>query len=158
MHFAASKAVGESVENPAKYYRNNVVNTLNLLEVMKEKGVKYFIFSSSAAVYGTPQYMPIDEKHPLAPINPYGQTKYIIEKMLADFDTAYGLKHVILRYFNACGADLDGDVGEWPGSGQNLIPLVLDAAIGARSEIGILELIIQLRMEPLLEIIFMCRI
>ena len=137
MHFAASKAAGESVEDPAKYYRNNVVNTLNLLEAMKEKGVKYFIFSSSAAVYGVPQYMPIDEKHPLNPINPYGQTKYIVEKMLADFETAYGLKYVALRYFNACGADLDGETGEWQGSSQNLIPLVLDVVIGARSEIGI---------------------
>lgn len=137
MHFAASKAVGESAEDPAKYYRNNVVNTLNLLEVMKEKGVKHFIFSSSAATYGISQYMPIDEKHPQNPINPYGQTKLIIEKMLADFDTAYGLKSAVLRYFNACGADLDGEVGEWQGSGQNLIPLVMDAAIGAKSEIGI---------------------
>jgi UDP-glucose 4-epimerase len=137
MHFAASKAVGESVENPAKYYRNNVVNTLNLLEVMKEKGIFNFIFSSSAAVYGVPQYMPIDEKHPLAPINPYGQTKYIIEKMLADFDLAYGFKYVVLRYFNACGADLDGDVGEWPGSGQNLIPLVLEAVVGSKSKVEI---------------------
>lgn len=137
MHFAASKAAGESVTDPAKYYRNNVVNTLNLLEAMKEMGVKHFIFSSSAAVYGVPQYMPIDEKHPLSPINPYGQTKYIIEKMMADFETAYGLKYVALRYFNACGADLDGETGEWQGSSQNLIPLVLDAVIGAKSEIGI---------------------
>jgi UDP-glucose 4-epimerase len=137
MHFAASKAVGESVTDPAKYYRNNVVNALNLLEAMKEKGVKNLIFSSSAAVYGVPQYMPIDENHPLNPINPYGQTKYIIEKMLADFETAYGLKYVALRYFNACGADLDGETGEWQGSSQNLIPQVLDAVIGARSEIGI---------------------
>ncbi|MCL4383929.1 UDP-glucose 4-epimerase GalE [Patescibacteria group bacterium] len=137
IHFAASKAVGESVENPEKYYYNNVVNTLNLLAVMKKQGVKKIVFSSSAATFGDPQYNPIDEKHPQNPINPYGYTKLVMEKMLEDYVKAYDFRYAALRYFNAAGADPDGEVGEWPGSGQNLIPLVLDAAIGVREEIKI---------------------
>ncbi|MDP4009641.1 MAG: UDP-glucose 4-epimerase GalE [Candidatus Shapirobacteria bacterium] len=136
-HFAAFKAVGESVTNPQKYYKNNICNTLNLLEVMLENDVKKFIFSSSAAVFGSPQYMPIDEKHPQNPINPYGETKLIMEHVLRDYSKAYGLKYVSLRYFNACGADLESEVGEWPGSSANLIPMVLDAAIGRREDIKI---------------------
>lgn len=136
-HFAAFKAVGESVVDPQKYYINNVSNALNLFKVMMENKVDKFIFSSSAAVYGEPQYMPLDEKHPQSPINPYGETKLITEHIMRDYSSAYGFKYVSLRYFNACGADLDGETGEWQGSSSNLIPLVLDAAIGAREEIGV---------------------
>ncbi|MCW1949048.1 MAG: UDP-glucose 4-epimerase GalE [Candidatus Shapirobacteria bacterium] len=137
LHFAAYKAVGESVTDPQKYYKNNVANTLNLFEVMKENGVNKFIFSSSAATFGEPKYIPIDEKHPQNPINPYGETKLIVEHIIRDYDKAYGMKYVALRYFNACGADLEADVGEWPGSSSNLIPLVLDAAIGRREDIKV---------------------
>lgn len=137
LHFAAFKAVGESVADPQKYYLNNVSNTLNLFRIMRENNVNKFIFSSSAAVYGIPQYIPIDEKHPTNPINPYGETKLIVEHIIRDYSTAYDFKYVSLRYFNACGADLDGEVGEWQGSSSNLIPLVLDAAIGEKEEIGI---------------------
>lgn len=136
-HFAAFKAVGESVVDPQKYYINNVSNALNLFKVMMENKVDKFIFSSSAAVYGEPQYMPLNEKHPQSPINPYGETKLITEHIMRDYSTAYGFKYVSLRYFNACGADLEGETGEWQGSSSNLIPLVLDAAIGAREEIGV---------------------
>ena len=137
LHFAAFKAVGESVVDPQKYYFNNVSNTLNLFKVMKDNGVNKFIFSSSAATFGNPQYVPIDEKHPQSPINPYGETKLMVEHIMRDYSNAYGFKYVALRYFNACGADLDGEVGEWQGTSSNLIPMVLDAAIGAREEIGI---------------------
>ena len=137
LHFAAFKAVGESVTNPQKYYKNNVANTLNLFQVMMENKVNKFIFSSSAAVFGNPQYIPIDEKHPQNPINPYGETKLMVEHIMRDYDTAYDFKYVALRYFNACGADLDGELGEWQGTSANLIPLVLDAAIGAREDIKV---------------------
>jgi len=137
LHFAAFKAVGESVIDPQKYYKNNVANTLNLFEVMKENGVNKFIFSSSAATFGEPEYVPIDEKHPTNPINPYGETKLIVEHIMRDYDKAYGMRYVALRYFNACGADLEADVGEWPGSSANLIPLVLDAALGKREDIKV---------------------
>ncbi len=137
LHFAAFKAVGESVIDPQKYYKNNVANTLNLFEVMKENDVKKFIFSSSAATFGNPQYVPIDEKHPQNPINPYGETKLIVEHILRDYNNAYGFRYVSLRYFNACGADLETEAGEWPGSSSNLIPLVLDAAIGRREDIKV---------------------
>lgn len=137
LHFAAFKAVGESVTDPQKYYINNVSNTLNLFKVMKEFNVNKFIFSSSAATFGNPQYIPIDEKHPQSPINPYGETKLIVEHIMRDYSAAYDFRYVALRYFNACGADLDGETGEWQGSSSNLIPLVLDAAIGAREEIGV---------------------
>ena len=137
MHFAAFKAVGESVVDPQKYYKNNVANTLNLFEVMKENNVNKFIFSSSAATFGEPQYIPIDEKHPQSPINPYGETKLIVEHIMRDYSKAYDMRYVALRYFNACGADLEADVGEWPGSSSNLIPLVLDAAIGRREDIKV---------------------
>lgn len=137
LHFAAFKAVGESVVNPQKYYKNNVANTLNLFQVMMENKVNKFIFSSSAAVFGNPQYNPIDEKHPQSPINPYGETKLIVEHIMRDYSKTYDFKYIALRYFNACGADLDGELGEWQGSSSNLIPLVLDAAIGAREDIKI---------------------
>lgn len=137
LHFSAFKAVGESVIDPQKYYQNNVANTLNLLRVMLENNVKKFIFSSTAATYGNPKYIPVDENHPQNPINPYGESKLMIEHILRDYSRAYDFRYVALRYFNACGADLDGEIGEWQGSGLNLIPLVLDAAIGAKEDIKI---------------------
>lgn len=130
MHFAASTAVGESVSEPAKYYANNVVNTLNLLDALKTFRVKNFIFSSSAAVYGIPLKTPITENHVLAPINPYGRTKKMAEALLPDYAAAYGLKYAAFRYFNAAGADPDGELGQWYDSFSHLIPLVLDAAAG----------------------------
>ena len=137
LHFAAFIEVGESVKDPQKYYQNNVKNTLNLFQVMLENNVKKIIFSSTAATFGNPQYVPIDEKHPQTPINPYGQAKLMIEKILADYDLAYGLKYVALRYFNACGADLDGEIGENHNPESHLIPLILDAALGKREDIKI---------------------
>lgn len=137
MHFASFIQVGESVLDPARYYRNNVANTLNLLETMASHGVSALIFSSSAAIFGEPQYTPIDEVHPKAPINPYGRTKLMVEEMLADFDRAYGLKSVCLRYFNAAGADPDGQLGERHDPETHLIPLVLLAAAGLRPAITI---------------------
>jgi len=137
LHFAAFIEVGESVKDPQKYYQNNVKNTLNLFQVMLENDVKKIIFSSTAATFGNPQYTPIDEKHPQIPINPYGQAKLMVEKILADYDFAYGLKYVALRYFNACGADLDNEIGENHTPESHLIPLILDAAIGKREDIKI---------------------
>ena len=137
LHFAALKAVGESVLEPEKYYLNNVTNTLNLFKVMREKAVNKFIFSSSAAVYGEPKYNPIDESHPLSPISPYGWNKAMVEQIMKDYSHAYDFKYVALRYFNACAAEPEAETGEWPGSSANLIPLVLDAAIGRRENIKI---------------------
>ena len=125
MHFAAFSQVGESVKNPQKYYLNNVSGTLNLLEAMLEYNVLKIVFSSTAATYGEPQYIPIDENHPQRPINPYGQTKLFIEKILDDYDNAYGLKSVRLRYFNVAGADSDCIVGEWHEPETHLIPNIL---------------------------------
>lgn len=137
MHFASFIQVGESVREPAKYYRNNVTNTQNLLEAMVAHGVRNFIFSSTAAIFGEPRYTPIDEKHPAAPINPYGHSKLMVEQMLADFDSAYGLKSVCLRYFNAAGADPDGELGERHEPESHLIPLILQAASGRREAISV---------------------
>jgi UDP-glucose 4-epimerase len=137
MHFSAFTFVNESVTDPAKYYVNNVVNTLNLLKAMKKHGVRHFIFSSSCATYGDPLKIPIPEDHPLNPINPYGRSKLMVEQMLADFSAAYGLRYVSMRYFNAAGADPDGDIGEWHDPETHLIPLVLDAALGVRSGVDI---------------------
>ncbi len=137
MHFASSIQVGESVINPALYYRNNVSNTLNLLETMQQHGVKRFIFSSSAATFGEPQYVPLDENHPQQPINPYGWTKWMVEQILRDFDFAHQFKAVCLRYFNAAGADLEGQLGERHNPETHLIPLVLQAALGQRSHITV---------------------
>jgi UDP-glucose 4-epimerase len=137
MHFAAFIEVGESVKDPQKYYLNNVKNTLNLLEVMIENNVKKIIFSSTAATFGDPQYTPIDEAHPQSPINPYGQAKLMVEKILKDYDSAYDLKYVALRYFNACGADMDTELGESHNPESHLIPLILDAAIGKREDIKV---------------------
>ncbi|NDG56550.1 MAG: UDP-glucose 4-epimerase, partial [Betaproteobacteria bacterium] len=112
MHVASFIQVGESVQHPDKYYRNNVTYTLGLLEAMRAQGVNKFIFSSTAATFGEPQYTPIDERHPQQPINPYGRTKLMVEQALADYDKAYGMKSVCLRYFNAAGADPEGQLGE----------------------------------------------
>ena len=125
IHFAAFSQVGESVKNPQKYYLNNVCGTLNLLEAMLENNVKKIVFSSTAATYGEPQYTPIDESHPQNPINPYGQTKLFIEKILDDYDKAYELKSVRLRYFNVAGADSENRVGEWHEPETHLIPNIL---------------------------------
>ena len=137
MHFAAFAYIGESVENPEKYYVNNVSNTLNLLNVMKNFGCKYFIFSSTCATYGNPEYTPLDENHPQSPINPYGQSKLMIEKILSDYSNAYNFKYVSLRYFNAAGADVDCEIGESHDPETHLIPLILDAAIGKREDIKV---------------------
>lgn len=137
IHFAAFTYVGESVTNPQKYYRNNVVNTLNLLDTMIENGVKNIVFSSTCATYGNPQYIPMDEKHPQNPINPYGKTKLMIEQIMADYEIAYGLKYAALRYFNAAGADAQGDLGEDHNPETHLIPLVLKAIKGEIPDIKV---------------------
>ncbi len=137
MHFAAYAYVGESVDHPDKYYRNNVVGTLSLLEAMVVANIKTFVFSSTCASYGVPQQTPITEEHPQAPINPYGATKLMVERILQDFDVAYGLKSVIFRYFNAAGADPSGAIGEDHNPETHLIPLILQTALGKRSEITV---------------------
>lgn len=125
VHFAAFSQVGESVVNPQKYYINNVCGTINLLRAMLENNVKKIVFSSTAATYGEPVYIPIDEKHPQNPINPYGQSKLMIEKIMDDYNKAYGLKSVRLRYFNVAGADSKNRVGEWHDPETHLIPNIL---------------------------------
>ncbi|MEJ2655763.1 MAG: UDP-glucose 4-epimerase GalE [Desulfobacterales bacterium] len=137
MHFAAFSLVGESVENPLKYYRNNLVATTTLLSAMVQYGVKRFIFSSTAAVYGEPIEIPITERHPCNPTNPYGASKIAVEKMLHDCDSAYGLKYISLRYFNAAGADETGIIGERHAQETHLIPLVLKVAVGKKENISI---------------------
>lgn len=137
MHFASFIQVGESVKNPAKYYQNNLVNTISMLEVMRTYGVNKLIFSSSAATFGEPLYSPIDEFHPQNPINPYGRTKLMVEQILSDYDSAYGLKSVCLRYFNAAGADPGGLLGERHEPETHLIPLVLQVASGRRSNVTV---------------------
>jgi UDP-glucose 4-epimerase len=136
MHFASHIEVGESVRLPSKYYRNNVANTLTLLEAMQAAGIDKFIFSSTAAIFGTPVYTPIDERHPRAPINPYGRTKLMVEEILHDYEHAYGLRAVSLRYFNAAGADPSGRLGERHDPESHLIPLSLQAASGRRAAIS----------------------
>ena len=130
IHFAAFSQVGESVKDPSKYYRNNVVGTLNLLDTMLNNNVKNIVFSSTAATYGEPKYIPIDENHPQEPINPYGQTKLMIEKIMDDYDKAYGLKSVRLRYFNVAGADELARIGEWHEPETHLIPNILKSTFG----------------------------
>lgn len=130
VHFAAFSQVGESVKNPQKYYQNNVCGTLNLLEAMLENDVKKIVFSSTAATYGEPVYTPIDENHPQLPINPYGQTKLMIERIMDDYDKAYGLKSVRLRYFNVAGADSEGRIGEWHNPETHLVPNILKSSFG----------------------------
>jgi UDP-glucose 4-epimerase len=129
MHFAAHSQVGESVEKPALYYENSVIGGLKLLQSVINAGIKYFIFSSSAAVYGEPENVPIREDHPCKPTNPYGETKLIIEKALADYGRAYGLKSVSLRYFNAAGAAAEGEIGEDHDPETHLIPLIIKAVM-----------------------------
>jgi UDP-glucose-4-epimerase GalE len=138
MHFAAFCYVGESVEDPLIYYNNNVVETLKLLEGMIEANCLHFIFSSTCAVYGEPFEIPITESHPQNPINPYGRSKWMVEKILDDFHNAYGLEYVALRYFNAAGADSEGEIGEDHRPETHLIPLTLQAALGQRETIHIL--------------------
>lgn len=137
MHFSAFAYVGESYNNPAIYYQNNVSNTINLLNTMLEYNVKKFIFSSSCAIFGEPQYLPIDEEHPKNPINPYGWSKLMVEKILDDYDRAYGMKYVSLRYFNAAGADPDGEIGEIHQPETHLIPLVIEAALGKKERVEV---------------------
>lgn len=130
IHMAAHSLVGESMTRPDKYYRNNVVNGLNLLEAMLRHGVKHLVFSSSAAVYGEPLQPAIPETHPTEPTNTYGETKLAFERLLRWFDEAYGVRYVSLRYFNAAGADPAGDIGEDHAPESHLIPLVLKVALG----------------------------
>ena len=137
MHFAASSLVGESMENPAKYYFNNVEGSLHLLEAMRGAGVDRMVFSSTAAVYGEPEHVPINENSRLNPTNVYGRTKLMIEKMLADYDMAYEMRYVALRYFNAAGASLSGKIGEDHNPESHLIPLVLKTAQGVRSQVAV---------------------
>ncbi|MEH2335521.1 UDP-glucose 4-epimerase GalE [Nostoc sp.] len=137
MHFSAYAYVGESVTDPAKYYRNNVVGTLTLLEAMLTASVKKFVFSSTCATYGVPEFVPIPENHPQNPINPYGATKLMVERILADFDVAYGFQSVRFRYFNAAGANPSGLLGEDHNPETHLIPLVLMTALGKRESISI---------------------
>lgn len=136
-HFAAYAYVGESVEKPEKYYYNNVANTLNLLHVMKKYGCNKIIFSSTCATYGEPERIPITEDMKQSPINPYGASKLMVERIFQDYSKAYDLKFVVLRYFNAAGADPDGEIGESHSPETHLIPLVLDAAGGKREDIKV---------------------
>ena len=137
IHLAADSLVGESMEKPGKYYRNNVANGLNLLEAMVNNGVKYIVFSSTAAVYGEPEEIPITEEHPTNPENTYGESKLFFEKMLKRYDEIHGLKYVSLRYFNAAGADLSGQIGEAHDPETHLIPIVLQKALGIREKLYI---------------------
>jgi UDP-glucose 4-epimerase len=132
MHFAAYISVGESVREPSKYWRNNTAGVLNLLDAMREANVNRFVFSSTAAIFGEPQYVPIDEEHPKNPTSPYGQTKLAVEKMLEDFDRGNNLKSVALRYFNASGADPSGEIGEDHDPEEHLIPVAILSALGKR--------------------------
>jgi len=137
MHFAAFAYVGESMEKPQLYFRNNVVNTLGLLDAMMAAGVRHIVFSSTCATYGTPERVPIAEETPQRPVNPYGESKLMIERALHWYGAAYGITHAALRYFNAAGADPEGEIGEAHDPETHLIPLVLDAALGRRAQIDI---------------------
>ena len=137
LHFAAYAYVGESVTAPDKYYQNNVAGTLALLDTLLAHKCSNIVFSSTCATYGIPQQVPIPEGHPQNPINPYGQSKLMIEQILRDYEHAFGLQHAILRYFNAAGADLDGEIGEDHEPETHLIPLTIQAALGQRDSISI---------------------
>lgn len=137
IHFAASALVGESVTNPAKYYQNNVVATFQLLEAMREAGVGRIVFSSTCATYGEPSQVPISESEHQAPVNPYGFSKLVIERMLDDYAAAYGLGFAALRYFNAAGASPDGDIGEDHDPESHLIPIALQVALGQREKLTV---------------------
>jgi len=130
IHFAAMSLVGESVEDPQKYYRNNLVGTLNLLDMMLKYDVKNIVFSSTCAVYGEPQYVPIDEMHIRSPINPYGKSKLAVENVLEDYSKAYGVNHIIFRYFNAFGASEEGIIGEWHDIETHLVPNIIKSTLG----------------------------
>ncbi|MGO8189460.1 UDP-glucose 4-epimerase GalE [Rhizobium leguminosarum] len=132
LHFAALIEVGESVKDPVSFYENNVIGTLTLLSAAQAAGINAFVFSSTCATYGLPQSVPLDETHRQAPINPYGRTKYIVEQALADYDQYRSLRSVVLRYFNAAGADFEGRIGEWHQPETHAIPLAIDAALGRR--------------------------
>jgi len=137
LHFASLIQVGESYADPRKYYTHNLITSLNLLDVMLEAGIKYFVFSSSAAVYGVPLQNPIPESHPLNPFNPYGQTKFFVEKVIQDYERAYGLKFISLRYFNAAGADPEGNLGELHDPETHLIPNILLFLLGKKKKFEI---------------------
>ena len=137
MHFAAFAYVGESVGDPALYYRNNLAGTLSLLDAMRDAGIAEIVFSSTCATYGTPDRVPIAESAPQRPVNPYGETKLAIERALHWYGEAYGLRSAALRYFNAAGADRDGEIGEAHDPETHLVPLVLEAALGRRAAIEI---------------------
>jgi UDP-glucose 4-epimerase len=137
VHFAAFALVGESVRDPAKYYQNNILGSLSLLDAMRAAGVRRIVFSSTTATYGVPDRVPIDEDQPQRPINPYGFSKLVVEQALADYAAAYGLGYAALRYFNAAGASPAGDIGEDHDPETHLIPLVLQVALGQRPQIEI---------------------
>jgi UDP-glucose 4-epimerase len=137
MHFAAYAYVGESMQHPARYYQNNVASTIGLLDSLARHGVKLFVFSSTCATYGLPQAIPITEEHAQQPVNPYGASKLMVERILRDFDAAYGMRSVVFRYFNAAGADPDGRIGEMHDPETHLIPLTLDVAIGKRDSVEV---------------------
>jgi UDP-glucose-4-epimerase GalE len=137
VHFAAFAYVGESMQCPEKYFANNVVNTLNLLDAMQGTDVPHIVFSSTCATYGLPKRIPIDETHPQKPVNPYGESKLFVERALHWYEVAHGLKSAALRYFNAAGADAEGDIGEDHTPETHLIPLVIEAALGARPHVDI---------------------
>ncbi len=132
LHFAALIEVGESVKDPIAFYDNNVIGTLTLLSAAQAAGIDAFVFSSTCATYGLPQSVPLDETHRQVPINPYGRTKYIVEQALADYDQYKNFRSVVLRYFNAAGADFEGRIGEWHQPETHAIPLAIDAALGRR--------------------------
>jgi len=155
IHFAAYAYVGESVTDPIKYYENNVRNTIHLLRASLDHDVRCFIFSSSCATYGIPESIPIEETHPLDPVNPYGRTKLMIEDILKDCDAAYGLKYHSLRYFNAAGADPEGDVGEKHDPETHLIPLILDVAAAKSKDIKIFAMTTPPRTGPVSGTIYM---
>jgi UDP-glucose-4-epimerase GalE len=137
IHFAANALVGESMSNPAKYFRNNTVGTLNLIDAMRGASVDRIVFSSTCATYGNPVRVPIDEMHPQVPVNPYGESKLMVEKILRWYGECYGLRWMALRYFNAAGADPDGEIGEDHDPETHLIPLVIGAALGTRLPVRI---------------------
>ncbi len=137
IHFAAFAYVGESMQQPGKYFANNVVNTLNLLEAMHGAGVQHMVFSSTCATYGLPERVPIDEQHPQQPVNPYGESKLFVERALKWYGLAHGLKWAALRYFNAAGADRNGEIGEDHSPETHLIPLIIQAALGTRPHVEI---------------------
>ena len=157
IHFAGLKAVGESVVNPLKYYEVNVGGSLSLLAAMSKAECKNIVFSSSATVYGEPQYLPYDEKHPTNPVNPYGRTKLIVENMINDWTkVAKKRKGTVLRYFNPVGAHESGQIGEDPiGMPNNLMPFIAQVADGRRKHLNILAMIMRLQMVQVLEITYM---